>query len=37
MGKFVNSGFMRIIAWIVVGLIVSLNVALIVLTAIGAT
>ena len=37
MGKFVNTGFMRIIAWIVVGLIVLLNVALIVLTAIGAT
>jgi len=37
MGKFVNSGFMKILAWIVVGLIVLLNVALIVLTAIGAT
>ena len=37
MGRYVNSRRIKILAWIVVGLIVLLNVALIVLTAIGAT
>ena len=37
MGAFANSGVMKIVAWLVVGLIVVLNIALIVLTLIGAT
>ena len=37
MGRYVNSRRVKILAWIVVGLIVVLNVSLIVLTAIGAT
>jgi len=37
MGRYVNSRRIKILAWIVVGLIVVLNVALILLTAIGAT
>ncbi|MGV8909534.1 MAG: Nramp family divalent metal transporter [Propionicimonas sp.] len=36
MGGFANSGPLRILAWVVVGLIVSLNIALIVLTVTGA-
>jgi len=37
MGRYVNTRRTRILAWIVVGLIVVLNAALILLTAIGAT
>jgi manganese transport protein len=37
MGNHANSAFMRIVAWVVVGLIVSLNGALIILTVIGAS
>jgi Mn2+/Fe2+ NRAMP family transporter len=36
MGDFANPRWLRLIAWVVVVLIVSLNIALIVLTATGA-